>query len=110
MATATHSMATHSMATDGMATAYPQHTRMMQQWLQQPRWRERQEPAWVAMPVAASAVTGAAAVAAAAATAAAAAAAAATHGRMADLTASLLTAHLAFMVYMRRAASETDGD
>ena len=64
--------------------------------------------------MAASAVTRAAAVAAAAAAAVAAAAAAATaaakHGRMADLTASLLTAHLAFMVYMRRAASETDGD
>ena len=68
--------------------------------------------------MAASAVTRAAAVAAAAATAAAAAAAVAAaaaaaaekHGRMADLTASLLTAHLAFVVYMRRAASETDGD
>ena len=89
------------------------HAHMMQQRLQQLRRCERQEPAWVAMTVAASAVTRAAAVAAAAAAAAvaaAAAAAAAKHGRMADLTASLLTAHLAFVVYMRRAASETDGD
>ena len=38
------------------------------------------------------------------------AAAAVTGGRMADLTASLSTAHLAFVVYMRRAASETDDD
>ena len=55
------------------------------------------------------AAAGAMAVAAVAA-AAAAAAATATCGRMADLTASLLTAHLAFVVYMRRAASKTDGD
>ena len=86
------------------------HAHMMQQRLQQLRRCERQEPAWVAMTVAASAVAAAAAAAAAVAAAAAAATAAAKHGRMADLTASLLTAHLAFVVYMRRAASETDGD